>query len=374
MKEAKNWTKWIYWFALGVALIFIYKTVDGFENIATSFGKFLAVVKPFIIAVLVAYIFYIPCRYIERLYKKMKMPHKLARLLSTLTVYVLAILLIIVSLNIFLPAISRSVVDLANNLPTYYRNAISFINDLPDDSPIPKENIQNVIKELEKIDITHFFTMERISGYISGLMGVANSILGFLITIIVSIYILLERTKMLTFMSRLNKAVFKEKTSKAISKYCYAGNDMFFKFIFAQVLDSIIIGIVSGIVMWIMGIKYGALLALMFGLFNMVPMIGSIVATIIAVLITIFTGGVTQALWLLVIIIIYQQIDANIINPRLIGTVLKISPILILMAVTIGGAFFGILGMLLAVPVVAVIKMMIEDYVEYRLEGKKTEE
>jgi len=372
MNGTKNWTKWIYWFSLGVAIILIYKTVDSFEDIAMSFGKLMAVIKPFIIAVLVAYIFYIPCRYIEKLYKKLKMPHRLARLLSTLTVYVLAIFLIILSLNIILPAVSASVKDLASNLPTYYRNAITYVEEMPEDSIIKKETIQSIIADLEAIDITQFFTMERITDYINGLFGLANSIFGLVITIIVSIYMLLERTKMLEFLSRLNRALFKEKTSKAISKYCCAGNDMFFKFIFAQVLDSIIVGTVAGIIMWIMGVKYGVLLALMFGLFNMIPMIGSIVATIIAVLITMFTGGFTQAFWLLIITIIYQQIDANIVNPRLIGSMVKISPIIIILGVTIGGSFFGILGMLLSVPVIAVVKMIIEDYIAYRLEAKAT--
>jgi predicted PurR-regulated permease PerM len=170
MKETKNWTKWIYWFTLGVALIFIYKTVDGFADIASSLGKFLGIVSPFFLAILVAYLFYIPCRSIERIYIKTKMSSKFSRFLSVITVYILAILFIGLLLNIILPAISRSVIDLANHLPTYYNEAIAFVDNMPEDSLIDKEYIQNIIVQLEEFDITQFVTMENISDYINSLV------------------------------------------------------------------------------------------------------------------------------------------------------------------------------------------------------------
>ncbi|MBR4261669.1 MAG: AI-2E family transporter, partial [Clostridia bacterium] len=86
--------------------------------------------------------------------------------------------------------------------------------------------------------------------------------------------------------------------------------------------------------------------------------------------------GFSQAVWMVIITTILQQIDANIINPKIVGESLKISPLLVIFAVTIGGAYFGILGMFLAVPVVAVIKVLIDDYVEFKnaeKEGKTTE-
>ena len=127
----------------------------------------------------------------------------------------------------------------------------------------------------------------------------------------------------------------------------------------------------------IMNIKYGVLLGFMIGLLNIIPYFGAIIGVIIAVMITIFTGGFVQAAIMTVVVVILQQIDANIINPKIVGTSLKLSPILIIFAVTVGGAYFGFLGMLLAVPIIAIIKILILDYIEYRnkqakkLEGKK---
>ena len=109
----------------------------------------------------------------------------------------------------------------------------------------------------------------------------------------------------------------------------------------------------------------------MIGLFNIIPYFGAIIGVRIATLITIFTGGVSQALWMLVVVIVLQQIDANIINPKIIGNALKISPILVIFSVTLFGAYFGVLGMFLAVPIIAVIKILVNDFIDYRIEKKK---
>ena len=122
--------------------------------------------------------------------------------------------------------------------------------------------------------------------------------------------------------------------------------------------------------MSILGVKYAVLLGFMIGLFNLIPYIGAIIAVVIAGIITLLTGGISQAIWMLVIVTILQQIDANIINPKIVGNSLKINPLLVILAVTVGGAYFGIIGMFLAVPIIAVIKVLIEDFIEYREQNK----
>ena len=110
--------------------------------------------------------------------------------------------------------------------------------------------------------------------------------------------------------------------------------------------------------------KRQVLLGFLIGVFNLIPYFGAIIAVIVACVITIFTGGFVQAIWVAVVLIIIQQIDANIINPKILRDALEISKILIIFAVTVGGAYFGVLGMFLGVPAIAVIKMMLDDYIE----------
>lgn len=123
--------------------------------------------------------------------------------------------------------------------------------------------------------------------------------------------------------------------------------------------------------MSILGVKYAILLGFMIGLFNLIPYLGAIIAVVIAIIITLLTGGISQAIWMGIVVIIIQQLDANIINPKITGTSLKLSPILIIFSVTVVGSYFGIIGMFLAVPIVAVIKLMIMNYIKYKEEQKE---
>lgn len=124
--------------------------------------------------------------------------------------------------------------------------------------------------------------------------------------------------------------------------------------------------------MSIMHVKYAVMLGLFIGLFNLIPYFGAIIAVAISVILTILTGGLSKAIEMTIVVIILQQIDANFINPKIVGESLEISPLLVIFSVTIGGAYFGILGMFLAVPVAAVIKLLITDLVDYKY--KKREE
>ena len=373
MKEKRNW-KWLYWFTFAVAVIFVYKTLDNFNNISKFIGNLISVLMPFFMGVLLAYLLYIPCKQIEKVYRKIKIKfiNKKARAFSVITVYILAILVIAMAINLVIPALSKSIMELAGDLPGYYQNAINFVNNLPEDSIINKINIQEIIGKLQKIDITQILSLEKISTYIKGVVGVASTIFSIFVSVIMSVYFLLERNEIVGFFEKFIKALFKEETCKSISKYFSKANDIFFKFISSQVMDAIIVGILVSITMWILGVKYWILLGFMVGLFNVIPYFGAIVGVAIATIITVFTGGFSQALWMLAIVIILQQIDANIINPRIIGNALKLSPILVIFSVTLFGAYFGVLGMFLAVPIIAVIKLLVNDFLEYRIEKMET--
>ena len=118
--------------------------------------------------------------------------------------------------------------------------------------------------------------------------------------------------------------------------------------------------------MSIMNVKYAVLLGTLIGVFNIIPYFGAIFGILFAIVITIFTGGFKSAAILAIVIVVLQQIDANIINPRIIGNNLHISPILVIFSVTVGGAYFGPLGMFLGVPILAIIKEIVLDFINYK--------
>ncbi len=374
MNEVKhNWKKWLYWFFLGLALICIYKILDNYENVIEGVHTFFGVISPFLIGIFIAYLLYMPSRKFEELYRKIKIKFiaKKARILSVITVYVIIIVAIAILFSVILPIVFESIVDFFSHIPSYFEQVIHAYNNLPQDSIFKSQIVQDEIHNLQNIDIKQYLNVEEIFGYIINAIGAIFSIVDIFIAIIVSIYILVDRRKILTFFKKLAGAIFKERTYKNLDKYFNNSNEIFFKFVASQFLDAIVVGILVSIAMTIMGVKYAPLLGFFIGLFNMIPYVGAIIATVIAAIITLITGGLSQTIWMLIIVIILQQIDANIINPRIVGKSLKISPLLVLFAVTFGGAYFGILGMFLAVPIIAVVKILIDDFIKYKETKKK---
>ena len=367
--------KWGFWFLLGLSLIVILKCLDNFTAVTGVIGNFLNILAPFFVGIFIAYILYMPCRKFEILFRrsKAKFLKRRARTFSIITVYLVIVAIIVVLFSFILPVVWDSIVDFVSNIQSYYETAIDRYNNLPQDSILKSQQVNDFIDSIRHIDIREYFNFDRVMEYISGAISAVTGIVDVFVAVIVSIYVLAERGKILTFVKRFAEAIFKERTYKNIDKYYKHSNEIFFKFIASQFLDAVVVGILVTIAMSIMGVRYAPLLGFFIGLFNMIPFVGAIIAVGISAIITLITGGLSQAIWMLIVTIILQQIDANIINPKIVGKSLKISPILVLFAVTIGGAYFGILGMFLAVPVIAIIKILIEDFVDYRLAIKKNE-
>ncbi len=370
MDEKRRGLKWFYWFSLGTAIIAVYKLLDNFGQITEWLAGLANILMPFIMGLLIAYLFYIPCRKVESWYrrsKKLKLVQRKARIFSIITVYIIAILLIILVLNFVVPAISKSIGDFVSNFGTYYNNTMNAINELPEDSIFKDETVLNAIKGIGEVDIKQYLNLEKLTEYAKGAINVVNSIFDIFVSLIVSVYLLAERRKILEFFRKLTAALFKKDKYELIAKYFNKSNEVFFSFISGQVLDAIVVGILTSIAMSVIGVKYSVLLGFLIGLFNLIPYFGAIIAVTVAILITIFTGGIGQAIAMAIVVIVLQQIDANIINPKIIGDSLSISPLLVIFAVTVGGAYFGVLGMFLAVPVFTVIKLLIEEYIEYKI-------
>lgn len=364
----KDWSKWIYWFLLGIALILVYKGLDNYDSVMNGIKGLMNVLSPFIVGIFIAYLLYMPARKFEEWFNKVKIKfiRKRSRALSVITVYLIILAIIIVLFSCIMPIVFGSIADFLNNLQGYITSAVENYNKLPEDSFFKGQIVQDVIHSLQNINIKQYFNVEQIVGYVTNAISAVFSVIDIFIAIIVSIYILTERKQIIAFLKKLTGAIFKENTYKNIDKYFNNSNEIFFKFIASQFLDAIVVGILVTIALTIMKVKYAPLLGFFIGMFNMIPYVGAIIATVIAILVTLITGGLSQAIWMIIVVVILQQIDANIINPKIVGQSLKISPLLVLFAVTVGGAYFGILGMFLAVPVIAILKILINDYIEYK--------
>lgn len=379
MEQLKNsWKKKASWLIVAIIVVLVYKLLDNYSSVKEWFDTFFRILRPFLAGLLIAYILFIPCRKFEKFFKKSKIKiiSKRARGLSVLTSYIVAILIIVIIINCIFPVLKESIVELFSNLQNYYEIILQKFNELPEESILKGDIVKNALDELQNFDIMQFLNTnnQKILEYAKNIINIFSSIFDIFVSIIVSIYILLERGQIILFLRKLARALFKKHTYNTVDKYFIKGNEVFFSFITSQLLDAVIVGILTTIAMMILNVRYAPLLGFVIGLFNMIPYIGAIVAVAISILITLITGGIGKALIMSLVVIILQQIDANIINPKIIGSSLKVSPLLVIFSVTIGGAYFGILGMFLGVPIAVVIKTILEDFIDNKNKIRDKEE
>ena len=365
--------RWFYWISIGIVLIIIYKLLDNFTGIGEWISNFFSVLAPFIEGILIAYILYTPCKKLEKFFKKRKNKFlkKHARGTSITIVFILVIALIAWFMTVIIPTIATSISDLISNIQSYYNAVVSDSPDLSITPFIQNNILKPVVDWLQNVDFEALFTVDRIKNYLSSAMGLIRGIINIFIAIICSVYILAQRNRIVRFIDRLSKAVNNEKGYARFNKYFNEGNGIFFRYLSSQMLDGIVVALITSIAMSILGVKYSILLGTLIGFSNLIPYFGAIFGVAIAIIITILTGGWQQALIMGIIVIILQQLDANIINPRITSSSLKVSPLLIMFAVTVGGAYFGVLGMFLAAPIFTLLKVIVDDYVNEKNREKE---
>lgn len=372
----KEWKRWLYWFSFAVAVIAVYKVITSVSSIFGIFGSFFGIIAPFLMALLLAYILYMPCKEIEKALKTsgVKFLEKHSRGFGVFLTYLIALLIIFIVINFVIPNVITSVKELIANIPNYYNSTIEYFNNLDEDSLLGKAKIGEYLGQVENVNIVEealkWIDLDNIGSYIQGIVGATTAIFDLFVTVVVSVYMLLERDDIKNFFASLSNAMFPKKTTESIAKYFRKTNSIFFSYISGQIIDAVIVGFIIGIALSIMKVKYGILLGFLVGVLNIIPYFGAIFGVALTIIITIFTGGFAKAIGVGIVIIILQQIDANIINPKILGNSLDLSPILVIFAVTVGGSYFGVLGMFLGVPVIAFVKFIIMNFIEDKSKKK----
>ena len=233
----KNFSKWMYYFLLALAIIIVYKFLDNFTAIGQAIGKFFDVIAPFLTGGLLAYLLYIPASRIEKGFEKSKRKFikKKARGISVLITYIIAILIIILLVNVILPVVIDSVIELVSNIQNYWNIVMEKWGALPEDSILKSQQAQDIIKALgesiQGTDYKQYISTERITGYIKSVIGVASGIFDVFVSVVVSVYILLQRGSIIRFFKKLTMAIFDEKICEKIGTYVDSTNRIFFKFI-----------------------------------------------------------------------------------------------------------------------------------------------
>ena len=351
-----RWFRLLPAFIFAALLIIIYKTLDSFGQITHWIGEFFGMLSPFLFGILVVYVLYIPCEKLERLYGKSQRGFivKKARLLSVLSVYSALLLAVVLIVTFAIPVLIRNLIEFTSSLPAYYKH---IMEKYPNSAFLSSFDLPSLIQLADPIKL------EQLG---KSIMAFTSGIFKAVIGLVVSLYILLDRDNIADFFNKLSYVILKEKNREQFIKYLRQINKVVFAFLLGKSIDSVINTVVVTTVLLILNVKYAFLLGIICGIANFIPYLGSLAAVSFISVVTLVTGGPAKAITTMIVLIIFQQIDGSFIEPKIMGKTLKINPLLIIFAVLAGGAYFGVVGMFLAVPIVTILKQILLEYMDSR--------
>jgi predicted PurR-regulated permease PerM len=360
--------KWISNFLLIIAGLAFYQVLRDLSSIRAGLDRFTTILFPFILGLTIAYLINIPATKIEKLLKKIKNTfiNKRSRGLSIIFAYLSILITGSILLNIIIPAIVLSVVELTQVLPTMFEESVAFVTIQRQNEVFPYNLIPyDLFNNIQMSNIVNSGIFTTITENLMGILGITSFVINIALAVIASIYFLIDAENFKSFTVRVLRVLFPEKELDMFFKYCKNTNDYFRSYLYCLTLDAVIYGVISIIGLYLIGVDYALVLGVLLGVFNLIPFFGAIVMSITAIIIILITQGMTMGIYASIFLIISQQIDGNYIQPKLISGSLKLSPILIIMGITIGAAYLGIVGMIIATPIVAIIRTITLDYIEY---------
>ncbi|ABS41655.1 AI-2E family transporter [Clostridium botulinum] len=338
--------------SLVISFILI-QILKNYGNVFSGIGKVFKILSPFIIAFIIAYILNPLVKFFERRFK-------IKRGLSILICYVITLGIVVLVLSMIVPKVFQSIMDIFQNIPYYTNKGYEMVNDLLVNNKELSNaiNSSNVFKGNYKdlIDKIASFTSVGLNTILSQTISFTTFMVNLVFGLIIAIYVLNDREKFTYNSKRIVFLIFREKYGEKIIEFFRTVNSMIKLYIGIKALDSLIIGLLALIGLIILKSPYALLIALIVCVTNMIPYFGPFIGMIPAVVINLFYVPV-KALWVLIFLFLLQQFDAWYLEPKLVGDKVGLSPFLIILGITIGGSLFGVWGMLLASPAMAVIKI-----------------
>ncbi len=362
-------------FAICLILVVIVQKFSAISGVLASFAN---VIAPVTWGIVIAYIVNPLMKFFERVFGKCferkKAHRKLVRSLSVAfgLLTLLAVLFAIVA--VLLPQVVESVIGLARNFNSYLNNFESWIYKFVEDYPDIYSFVQTQFDNLQP-KLTDFinsivpklgeWAIKLKDGAIGFIGGLGDFVIGF----IVAIYLLFSKEKFIAQMRKFVAAVLPEGGKNAVYSIAARTNKMLGGFISGKLIDSTIIGILTFICMSIMKMDFVALISVVVGVTNIIPFFGPFIGAIPSALL-LLVAAPRQVIPFVIFIFILQQFDGNILGPKILGDTTGLSPFWVMFAIFVGGGMFGFAGMILGVPIFAVIYSLVRDFVNYLLERR----
>lgn len=358
-----------------VSILLMYFVFRDYAVIIGGIKMLLHILRPLIIGLCLAFILNIPYGAFERVFTKIfkGKRRKLVKALSIVSTYIAAIAIVSGIFLLIIPQIISSIEMFSNNLETYYQGVTSFLNGIVERFGIGEkivevfeENLYTILQKLPEI----------LLGATNGIIGFAinfvNTIIDIIIGAVISGYILYDKKKLGAQINKGFRALMNEKIYKGVMKFLSMFNGTFKRFIGGQLVEAFIMGAMCYITMSIFRFEYAFIISVIIGATNVIPIFGPIIGAVPGVAI-LFMVDPIKSLWFIVMCIVLQQLESNIIYPRVVGESVGLPAALVFSSVILGGGLFGVVGMVLSVPVMSIFYDFMRYITRSYKEGKKIE-
>jgi len=374
-----NWNKKyttiaIYSFFVIAAAIIFYLILSGIDRFNQVITNYISIIYPFIYGFIIAYLINFPLRFftnhLENIGFLKKADKSKIHIISLILAYILSGFLVYLFITFILPQLIVSVTGLVRRIPDYIKTTTDFIEGLPNDVSIPPVALDFINKRwAELAEFINEIATDLLPTVVTFVRNTAQSFLNLFLGIVISVYMLAEKERFISIAKKINYSIFSNKLSEKLIKIARRSHNIFSNFLGGKILDSAIVGVICFIVLSIVRMPYTLLVSFIVAVTNVIPFFGPFIGAVPSFLIIFFESPV-MAMWFVVIIIILQQIDGNIIGPKILGDSLGISSFWILFAVLVSGKIFGFVGMVIGVPLFVLVYSMAKEIIEERLKSK----
>ncbi|MGL5576213.1 MAG: AI-2E family transporter [Sarcina sp.] len=366
-------SKYLKIFAIIMISYIAIKLIDNYDSLFKGLNTIYNLLFPFILAFVIAYI-------LNPIIKLFNKKFKLSNGLSIALTYILFVGIIAIGAFVLVPKLYVSIIELIDAIPTLtkeFQDKLAIIlADVETKTHLSQFSafnfdINTLIDKFSSVFTSMF------SGILATAISFTTSLVNVVFGFLISIYVLSDKENFLNFGKRITLTLFGKKNGTRTITFVNILNQKVGTYISIKAIDSLIIGSIAFVGLYIMGSKYLLLLAVIVGITNMIPYFGPFIGMIVAFFVNLFAADFKLGLISLIFLFLLQQFDAWYLDPKLIGNKVGLSPFLVVLAVTIGAFIYGPVGMILASPVASVIRIYtfkILDKYDYRRKGLKKED
>ncbi len=356
--------------------VILYLGLSNLNHLSGALNAIVHLFTPFLIGIVLAFIVNFLMRAFENhvfcdlAHHKYPFMRKLLRPLSLLCSYFLLFLFLALLLTVVVPQLVASLSTLSRNIPGYLNSLQSQAEQLIfklnlDPAVIAEINgwFWQMMKSLPNFLLGILSSVPQLAGMVVSLGGgVINAVIG----LIVSIHILLSKETLFSQMGQIVRAFLPERSAKQVRGVAVVASYTFTNYVSGQLLDALFVGVVSVLGLWLFRFPYFLLIGVIMGITNVIPFFGPFIGAVPGFIILLMVNPV-KAFLFIVFVLVVQQVDGNIIAPKIIGESVGLPPLWVLFAVTIGGGLFGIPGMVLGTPIFAIFYFLFGRLVKSRL-------